>query len=68
MTKQLKSGDEVSWKSHGATAHGKVEKKVTSDTKIKGHQVRASKDEPQYVVRSDSGEKAAHKAAALHKE
>ena len=67
MTKQLKSGDEVSWKSHGGTAHGKVEKKVTSDTKIKGHQVRASKDEPQYVVRSDNGGKAAHKASALHK-
>lgn len=67
MTKQLKSGDEVSWKSHGGTAHGKVEKKVTSDTKIKGHQVRASKDDPQYVVRSDNGGKAAHKATALHK-
>ena len=36
MTKQLKSGDRVSWKSHGGTAHGKVVKKLTSSTEIKG--------------------------------
>ena len=41
MAKDLKKGDKVTWKSHGGTAHGKVEKKQTSDTKIKGHQVRA---------------------------
>ncbi|MBB4085166.1 DUF2945 domain-containing protein [Sphingomonas carotinifaciens] len=63
----FKKGDEVTWKSHGGTAHGTVEKKVTNDTKIKGHQVRASKDEPQYIVESDNGGKAAHKAGALHK-
>ena len=63
----LKKGDKVSWSSHGGTAHGKVEKKVTSDTKIKDHQVRASKDDPQYIVESDNGGKAAHKAGALKK-
>ncbi len=63
----LKKGTEVSWKSHGGTAHGTVQKKVTSDTRIKGHTVRASKDEPQYIVESDNGGKAAHKASALHK-
>lgn len=63
----LKKGDKVTWNSHGGTAHGHVEKKVTSDTKIKNHQVRASKDDPQYIVESDNGGKAAHKAGALHK-
>lgn len=63
----LKKGDKVTWSSHGGTAHGKVEKKVTSDTKIKNHQVRASKDDPQYIVESDNGGKAAHKAGALKK-
>jgi hypothetical protein len=67
MAKQLKHGDEVTWKSHGGTAHGKVEKKQTSDTRIKGHQVRATPDDPQYIVRSDNGGKAAHKADALTK-
>jgi hypothetical protein len=63
----LKHGDAVTWKSHGGTAHGKVVKKQTSDTKIKDHPVRASKDDPQYIVRSDNGGKAAHKRAALTK-
>jgi len=67
MAKDLKKGDAVTWKSHGGTAHGTVEKKVTADTKVKGHQVRANKDDPQYLVKSDNGGKAAHKAGALHK-
>jgi plastocyanin len=67
MADTLKTGDTVEWKSHGGTAHGTVEKKQTSDTKIKGHQVRASKDDPQYIVKSDKGGKAAHKASALKK-
>ncbi len=63
----FKKGDAVTWKSHGGTAHGTVEKKQTTDTKIKGHQVRASADDPQYIVESDNGGKAAHKAEALSK-
>ena len=62
-----RKGDEVRWKSHGGTAYGKVVKKQTSDTTIKGHQVRASSDDPQYIVESDNGGKAAHKATALKK-
>ena len=63
----VKTGDTVKWKSHGGTAEGKVVKKQTSDTKIKGHTVRASSDEPQFIVESDKGGKAAHKASALTK-
>jgi hypothetical protein len=63
----LKKGDDVTWNSHGGTAHGTVQKKQTSDTEIKGHTVRASKDDPQYIVESDNGGKAAHKATALKK-
>ena len=64
---EFKKGDHVEWNSHGGTAEGKVVKKQTSDTEIKGHTVRASKDEPQYIVESDNGGKAAHKADALKK-
>ena len=63
----LKKGDEVTWNSHGGTAHGHVEKKITATTHIKGHTAKATKDEPQYVVKSDNGGKAAHKADALKK-
>ncbi|MBB5715505.1 DUF2945 domain-containing protein [Sphingomonas aerophila] len=62
-----KVGDKVTWKSHGGEAHGTVEKKQTSDTKIKSHTVRASKEDPQFIVKSDKGGKAAHKADALKK-
>lgn len=67
MADDLKKGDHVTWNSHGGTAHGEVEKKQTSDTKIKSHIVRASPDDPQYIVKSDKGGKAAHKAGALKK-
>ena len=67
MTKTLKAGDKVSWKSHGSTAHGKVVKKVTSPMMIKSHKVAASKDNPEYLVETDKGKKAAHKPEALTK-
>ena len=68
MAKELKAGDTVEWDSSGGHSKGKVVKKQTSPTKIKGHDVKASVDEPQYIVKSDkTGAKAAHKAEALKK-
>ena len=68
MSKNLTKGDKVTWQSHGSTAEGTVEKKISSDAKVAGRQVRASKDEPQYKVRSDkSGGDAVHKPEALKK-
>jgi DUF2945 family protein len=66
--KEFKKGDKVTWQSHGSTAEGTVEKKITSDTEEAGRTVRASKDEPQYKVRSEkSGGDAVHKPDALKK-
>ena len=68
MSDELHQGDKVSWKSHGGEAVGEVEKKITSDTEAAGRTVRASKDEPQYLVKSEkSGGEAVHKASALKK-
>ena len=68
MSKQLRKSDKVTWQSHGATVTGTVEEKLTSDTEAAGRTVRASKDEPQYRVRSDnSGGDAVHKPDALRK-
>lgn len=68
MSKQIRKGDKVDWKSHGSTATGTVEEKITVDTKTAGRTVRASKDEPQYRVRSDkSGRDAVHKPESLHR-
>jgi hypothetical protein len=66
---EFKKGDEVSWKTHGTTTSGKVEEEITEDTEAAGRQVRASEDDPQYLVKSDkSAREAVHKPDALHKE
>ena len=67
-SKSLKAGDEVSWDHSQGSSDGKVVKKVTSPTQIKGHKVAASKDNPEYIVQSDkTGAKAAHKPSELRK-
>ena len=68
MADEFHKGDKVTWNSHGGEAEGEVVKKQTSDTKIKGHQVRASDDDPQYIVKTDEGKKASHKPDALDKQ
>ena len=69
MADEFSKGDHVSWKSHGGTAEGTVEKKITKDTEEAGRTVRASKDDPQYLVQSEkSGGEAVHKPGALKKE
>jgi hypothetical protein len=68
MADGLKKGDAVSWKSHGGEAHGKVVDKVTKPTKIKSHKVAASPDNPEFIVETNKGKRAAHKPGALTKE
>ena len=68
MTGTFKAGDKVEWKSSQGTVTGKVKKKLTSPTDIKGHHVAASKDNPEYLVASDkTGAEAAHKTGSLKK-
>ena len=68
MAKTLKTGDKVKWNSNQGETHGIVEKKQTTSTKIKSHEVKASKENPQYIVKSDkTGGKAAHKPDQLRK-
>jgi hypothetical protein len=68
MAKQLKKGDEVEWNTSQGKTHGTVLKKQTTETHIKNHKVAASKDNPQYIVKSaKSGKTAAHKPKELRK-
>jgi hypothetical protein len=65
---EFSKGDKVTWQSHGSTAEGTVEEKITSDETAAKRKVRASKDDPQYRVRSaKSGNDAVHKPGALKK-
>ncbi|MBV8794134.1 MAG: DUF2945 domain-containing protein [Hyphomicrobiales bacterium] len=68
MAKQLKAGDKVAWRSSGGGSVGRVESTLTSPGKIKSHEVAASPDNPEYLVRSEkSGKMAAHKPSALRR-
>lgn len=65
---EFTKGDRVRWRSHGGTAEGEVLEKITSDTEAGGRTVRASADEPQYLVKSEkSGGEAVHKPDALER-
>ncbi len=68
MSANLKKGDKVTWETSQGKTEGKVVKKQTTNTKIKDHKVKASKDNPQIIVESSkSGKRAAHKPEALDK-
>jgi hypothetical protein len=68
MAEDISKGDHVEWKTHGTTTEGTVEKEITTETEAGGRKVKASEDEPQYLVKSDkSGGEAVHKPGALKK-
>ena len=68
MASRLKPGDRVGWNTSQGKTQGKVVKRVTRTTRVKGHVARATPDDPQYVVESDkTGAKAVHKARGLRK-
>ncbi|HEY6748497.1 MAG TPA: DUF2945 domain-containing protein [Mycobacteriales bacterium] len=68
MSKDLSKGDKVEWSSHGNKVEGEVEKEITERTEAAGRTVAASKDDPQYLVKSDkTGKDAVHKPDALKK-
>ncbi len=63
----LKAGDKVEWQTSGGKTSGTIKKKLTAPMKIKSHEVAASKEHPEYLVETESGALAAHKAEALKK-
>lgn len=66
MTTAFKVGDAVRWQAEAGEIHGTVVKVHTHDVEFMGKQRRASRDEPQYEVKSDkTGHLAMHHAAAL---
>lgn len=55
--KERAAGDEVTWRSHGSTAEGRVETKATARRREAARIVAASPEEPQYAVRSENSGK-----------
>ena len=68
MRTRLKIGDHVSWNSEAGHVSGTIIKVHTKDFSFKGYTHRASKDDPQYEIKSDKTDHvAAHKGSALRK-
>jgi len=68
MGRGFRRGDRVSRNSEAGRVSGVIVKKITSDTRLKGRDRHASRDNPQYVIRSDKTDHVAiHKAAELTK-
>lgn len=60
------AGDTVEWNTAQGKTVGTVQKKITESISIKDYDVKASADNPKYVVKSDqTGAKAAHKPESL---
>ena len=68
MKKDFKVGDHVEWNSEAGCVRGSIMKTITSAVTFKGYTVHASREDPQYLIRSDTTKHLAmHKVSALKK-
>jgi Hypervirulence associated proteins TUDOR domain len=68
MKQRFKVGDHVVWNSEAGRVSGRIVKVHTKDVDYKGYTHHASRDEPQYEIRSDRSDHVAmHKGAALRR-
>lgn len=68
MSSTYSVGDHVSWNSEAGCVSGTITAVHTADFDYKGHRRRASEDDPQYEIASDTTDHiAAHKGSALTK-
>jgi hypothetical protein len=66
MARRFKVGDHVSWNSEAGRVRGRIIKVHTKDVNYKGYVRHASKEEPQYEIKSDKTDHVAmHKGTAL---
>lgn len=63
----FKKGDRVRWDSSGGQAEGKIVRVARTSGSIKGFKFKASTDDPRYIVETDEGKHAAHKAEELRR-
>jgi hypothetical protein len=68
MTSDFKRGDHVEWDSEAGRVRGTIQKKVPREIVFKGYRRHASREEPQYIIKSDKTDHLAiHKGSALKK-
>ena len=68
MPGAFKIGDHVSWNSEAGRVSGIIRRKISAPMEFKGYTVHASREEPQYLIESDTTDHLAmHKGSALRK-
>ena len=68
MKVKFNVGDHVQWNSEAGRVRGTIKKRIISKITFKGYTVHASKDEPQFLIESDTTDHLAmHKGSALKK-
>ena len=68
MGKAFSKGDHVSWNSEAGRVSGTIITVHTADFTYKGYTHHATKEDPQYEIKSDKSDHiAAHKGSALRK-
>ena len=68
MTEQFNVGDHVRWNSEAGHVSGTIIRIHVTDFDYKGHTHRATREDPQYEIKSDKTDHiAAHKGSALTK-
>jgi hypothetical protein len=66
MSNIFRRGDHVQWNSEAGRVRGVIVKKVISAVRFKGYVHHASRDEPQYIIKSEKTDHMAiHKGQAL---
>ena len=68
MSRRFKVGDHVTWNSEAGRVRGRIIKVHTSSVEHQGYVHHATKDEPQYEIKSaTTGHIAMHRGAALRR-
>ena len=68
MKHGFKVGDHVEWHSEAGRVRGTIKRRVTSAIRFKTYTVRASREEPQFLIKSDQTDHLAmHKGTALRR-
>jgi hypothetical protein len=66
MAQDFKRGDRVEWNFRGRMVRGTVRRRLTRRTEVAGQVVAASKDDPRYLLRTETtGKETARRPEAL---
>jgi hypothetical protein len=66
--KTFRVGNHVEWNSEVGRVRGRIKRKITAPIQFKGYTRHASREDPQYLIKSDKTDHlAVHKGSALKK-